>query len=292
MYYDEFSDIPEILPVKSDFVFKLVFGDERNKDILAAFLNAVTKIPLEDLKNLELVNNELNREYAEDKRGILDVHVKLRDGKQIDIEVQVAPLLIMPERSLFYLAKMYTGQLPKGGSYVSLQKCIAINIVDYVCIGANQIHTVFHFREDTQKDCVLTDKMEVHFLELPYLKDTELVNQEEDAIINWMQFINAKSREVLKVLARKGTEFSKAADILEAISRDEKNRALYEAKQKQIRDEQARMIEAKQSGIQEGRKKEAYAITRKLLKLNMGIEQISNITGLSPKEIQNLPINE
>lgn len=214
----------------------------------------------------------------------------------------------MPERSLFYLAKMYTGQLPKGGSYVSLQKCIAINIVDYVCIGANQIHTVFHFREDTQKDCVLTDKMEVHFLELPYLKDNELVNQEEDAIINWMQFINAKSREVLKVLARKGTEFSKAADILEAISRDEKNRALYEAQQKQIRDEQARMIEAKQSGIQEGlqkgrqegrqeglqegRKKEAYAITRKLLKLNMEIEQISNITGLSPKEIQNLPINE
>jgi hypothetical protein len=30
-----------LLPVTSDFIFKLIFGDQRNVDILAAFLKSV-----------------------------------------------------------------------------------------------------------------------------------------------------------------------------------------------------------------------------------------------------------
>lgn len=36
---------PEILLPKSDFIFKLIFGDERNADILQSFLKAALDIP-------------------------------------------------------------------------------------------------------------------------------------------------------------------------------------------------------------------------------------------------------
>ena len=39
------ADGREILPVKNDFLFKLIFGDERNKHILKAFLRAALDLP-------------------------------------------------------------------------------------------------------------------------------------------------------------------------------------------------------------------------------------------------------
>ncbi|MFZ3129722.1 MAG: PD-(D/E)XK nuclease family transposase [Desulfosporosinus sp.] len=76
-----------LMSPKVDFVFKLIFGDEKNKDLLVAFLSAVLGVPAEDFEGIEIINNELLREFAEDRKGILDVRVKTKQGKQIDIEI-------------------------------------------------------------------------------------------------------------------------------------------------------------------------------------------------------------
>ena len=47
-----------ILKPKNDYVFKKIFGDERNKDILIAFLKAVLKIDIEDV---QILNSELSK---------------------------------------------------------------------------------------------------------------------------------------------------------------------------------------------------------------------------------------
>ena len=39
------DNIKTLLPIKSDFVFKIIFGDQRNVDILADFLKFVIDIP-------------------------------------------------------------------------------------------------------------------------------------------------------------------------------------------------------------------------------------------------------
>ncbi len=59
-----------LMSPKNDFVFKMLFGDERNTDILISFLNSVLKDRIEDVI---LLNTELKKEYIEDKHGILDV---------------------------------------------------------------------------------------------------------------------------------------------------------------------------------------------------------------------------
>ena len=113
-----------IMSPKVDFAFKMLFGDEKNKDILAAFLSSVLKVPRETFEELELINTELLKEFKEDKKGILDVRVKTNKGEEIDIEIQVVPTSFMPQRTLFYWSKMYTGQIKSGDTYDKLQKCI------------------------------------------------------------------------------------------------------------------------------------------------------------------------
>ena len=47
---------------KDDFVFKLIFGDEKNKDLIA-LLSAILGVPKEDFEGLEIINSELLREF-------------------------------------------------------------------------------------------------------------------------------------------------------------------------------------------------------------------------------------
>ncbi|OOM06333.1 PD-(D/E)XK nuclease family transposase [Clostridium saccharobutylicum] len=61
-----------IMSPKNDFVFKLLFGDEKNKDLLIELLNSILNTPHDELEDLELINTELLREFAEDRKGILE----------------------------------------------------------------------------------------------------------------------------------------------------------------------------------------------------------------------------
>ena len=65
--------VPLLLPVISDFIFKLIFGDQRNVDILAEFLKSVLNIPDSEYSHLIIVDPHVKKESKDDKYGILDV---------------------------------------------------------------------------------------------------------------------------------------------------------------------------------------------------------------------------
>ncbi len=46
--------------------------------------------------------------HDDDKLGILDVRILLKDNTQIDTEIQLSELKIWADRALFYISKMYT----------------------------------------------------------------------------------------------------------------------------------------------------------------------------------------
>ena len=122
---------------------------KKHKEITIGFLSAVLQVPKGDLADIEIINTELLREFKEDKKGILDVRVKTRDGRQINIEIQILPTEFMPERTLFYWAKMYVSQIKAGDIYDQLKKCITINIVDFRCTPLKQVHSCYHLTEDS-----------------------------------------------------------------------------------------------------------------------------------------------
>ena len=63
----------KIVKLKLDVIFKRVFGDENDTDIIAAFVSALLDIPQESIKNIYIRNTELTPEYFKLKFGRLDL---------------------------------------------------------------------------------------------------------------------------------------------------------------------------------------------------------------------------
>jgi predicted transposase/invertase (TIGR01784 family) len=57
----------QILSPRSDFIFKLIFGNQANADILAAFLRTVLKLPENEYETLTIVDPHLQRKTADGK---------------------------------------------------------------------------------------------------------------------------------------------------------------------------------------------------------------------------------
>ena len=102
-----------------DFCFKeLMQNDNIRKNIIAALLN----VPSSEVENTELMPTILRKESKDDKYGILDVRVRLKDGEQIDFEMQVEAFDCWANRSVYYLSKMYAGEIKEGEGYDCLKK--------------------------------------------------------------------------------------------------------------------------------------------------------------------------
>ena len=100
----------------------------------------------------------------------------------------------------------------------------------------------------------------------------------------WMKFIKTDDRKELEMLAKRNPRIKKAVGVLKELSADERTRMLYEEREKARRDIASRMGGAEEKG----RTEKAGEIALKLLKMEMPIEQIIEVTGLTREEIQAL----
>ena len=93
----------------NDFIFKKIFGEKGNEDILISFINAVLKRNnKEPIIEIEIIDNkQLTKEVINDKTSIIDVRARTAKGENVDIEVQLNDQGNMDKRTLFYWGKMY-----------------------------------------------------------------------------------------------------------------------------------------------------------------------------------------
>jgi predicted transposase/invertase (TIGR01784 family) len=92
----------EILNPVSDFVFKLIWGDQRNIDLLAGFLRTVAGLPEEEIAQMTVADPHLKRFWNRDKLGVVDVRVTTKTGRVISVEIQVQRDSKMRKRIVFY----------------------------------------------------------------------------------------------------------------------------------------------------------------------------------------------
>ena len=135
--------------------------------------------------------------------------------------------------------------------------------------------------------------MEMQILELKKLPE-ELQN--DDEVIRWMRFLAGKNRKELEDMAGTSEYIEEAYRELERMSADERARLEYEARQKAIRDHDAIMSSAwetgMEKGLQEGRqqgiRQERQDIVFRMLEKGMDPEMIADLTGMNIEEIQKL----
>lgn len=267
----------------NDFIFKKLFGEKGNEDILEAFINAVlsrtNKGPITELEIVE--NKELTKELIGDKTGIIDVRAKTLKGEHIDIEVQLTNQGNMDKRTLFYWGKLYLENIKKGEDYKKLEKVITINILDFEFLDTINYQSSFHLWEDIDKDYMLTDLIEIHFIELPKFIKKETKNYKEKPIERWLAFLEEDTPEtMLKELMIMEPAIKKAEDKLEFLSSDKETMDVYWERERSLH-ERANMIN---SAEERGFNKAMLEVAKSLLDV-LDNETISNKTGLSIEEI-------
>ena len=89
------------LDPKLDVVFKLLFAHPASKSPLISLLTAVLQ-PAAEIVDVEVLNPDMPRQDAADKGIVLDLRVRLADGRLIDVEMQSQWRSGSRKRFLFY----------------------------------------------------------------------------------------------------------------------------------------------------------------------------------------------
>ncbi len=296
-YIYEPKKLKLLLP-KVDIIFKLLFGDMRNLEILVDFLKSILTISEDDYNSdcIRIVDPYLKRESLKDKLGIVDIKLTTKSDKIIHIEIQVLEQAEMPERITYYNSKMLATQLKSGDGYDKLQKTISIVIADFDIIkDSPSYHHVFQLYDKDAK-VKFTDLVEINTLELRKIPDISDNTKKYD----WLQFLNAEKEEEFQMIAQKNPIIQKAFVELKRLSQDEEALMLFEAREKAIKDENARTRAAMLKGQKEGEKKgvkkgvqkgartEKLKIAKEMLKDDIELERISFYTKLSISELEEL----
>ena len=248
---DDFIMLPT-----SDFCFKELM---QNSKVRKGIISVLLGINPEEIAETKLLPTSTTEEYPDGKLGILDVLIKLENGTQVGMEMQVAKYDYWTNRILFYLCRMFTGQIGKGDTYDKLKKCIHVSFLDFI-----------HFENDydfyrkitlrDEKNSEYTDLLELHILELKKLPPEE---QNENGLLKWTRFLNGKCREDFEKMAEKDEYIDEAYELLKKMRADDRKRLEYEAREKAVRDYNTQM----KSSLERGEER-LNSLNRQLLKMN------------------------
>lgn len=274
----------EILTLKTDFIFKMIFSREQNKSILKDFLESILKI---ELKEIEVKRDAtLEKISKEDKAGILDLKATLNNDKIVEIEMQIENEYNIEKRSLFYASKIIAEQLSIGDNYQDIKEVIMINILNYEFINLPEYHTETITVAKKHREYELIKEVKYHFIELPKFRRQN--PNLENKLDQWLTLIDGKNKKGVEIAMKKNREIKKAFDDLEYLTGDEEIKRLAELKLKGELDRNSMLRYEREQGIIETKK----IIVKNMLKENVEIKVIEKVTGLTKDEIEKIKLEK
>jgi predicted transposase/invertase (TIGR01784 family) len=287
--------IKERLNPLNDFAFQKAMGEKGDEVQLTAFLNAVLKRTRRNhIEWVEILEDkDMPASLVGGKAGKLDVLAKLEDGTKVNVEVQLTNQYNMERRSLDYWAWHYARGIGSGQNYSLLPAVIGINILDFGYITLEEFHTSFHLYEDRHKEYMLTDALELHFLDMVKFRKEPEKDIKKDALQRWLVYFDKYSpeeliEEVLK-MDRAIQEMQKKIDWIQGDPGLLRSYLRYE---KAASDEITRIYgarkEGREEGRQEGRQEGKVEVAAKMKKRGVPPDQIAEDTGFSLDEIEKL----
>ena len=271
---------PAILDIKEDFIFKQVFGTEKNKNVLMSFLNAVLR-GNPKIVDLELLNTDAPK-LVKDGKGIrLDVKAKVSDDTFCDIEIQCRNSNDLPERAIQYLARMLNENAKKKGKEEEtsdIQDYHYPKVIGIWILGQNatnrksaisEASMVFH-KNDRDDYQIMSDKARVLFIELNKFKPNTI--DKKNMLDLWLSFLKDPEDQELRHIDK---TVDQAIETLRFISADKKMREIYIAREETKRDHDSEVINTARLAREEGRE-EGIAEERKKNVLNMKSKGLDN----------------
>ena len=237
-----------------DFAFKKIFGSPEYSTALIGLLNAVLDFP-EPIVEVEILNPFNYQEFADKKQVVLDLKARDSSGRWLNVEMQVSAYGGLLERLIFYACSMFVDQLEAGNNYAQLQPAITICLLRVpVFADTRQAHHRFQMI-DRESDRELEKGIEVHTVELTkYNLDASTISN-GSAIEQWAFFFlhshEYESSKLQAMLPALGD--TDAIDVAQLIFEKTEDKAMYDQREKELRDHEWVITGAREEGKEEGR---------------------------------------
>lgn len=283
--------------ISFDWAMKKLLRSKANFGILEGFLSELLK---DNIKILEILESESNKEDNKDKFNRVDLKVKNDKGEIIIIEVQYEREFDYLQRMVFGTSKVITEHLRESDPYSKITKVISINILyfdlghglDYVYHGTTTfkgLHNqdLLQLSEEQQE---LYRKKALHeiFPEYYLIKVNNFDDIAKDTLDEWIYFLkNEEIREDFNALG-----IRKAKQELDILKLSEEERRAYERYRNDLH-YQASMVESSYTiGLRKGRKERDMEIAASLLAGGiLDNNTIAKTTNLTVEEIEKLKKN-
>ncbi|MDA0079728.1 Rpn family recombination-promoting nuclease/putative transposase [Brachyspira hyodysenteriae] len=282
--------------VLNDYFVRYLLSSPDSNPILLDFINSIMlDSNMKTFRSVEILTPFNYKENYEDKETIADVKCITQNGAVVIIEIQLQGNSRFPERILYYWASNYSKLLKHGEKYDALTPVISINLLNFNLDDNDSVHSCYMIYDSINKR-LLTDHLQIHILELKKFKYNSL----EPDLNCWLKFFTMKEKDNKEVIM---SELVKEKPIMEEVHKrynnfikdrlmmneyDKREAYLYG---NQIMLEEERRLgveEGIKQGIEQGEKNKAISMAKNMKAMDMDINLISELTGLSIEEIKNL----
>ena len=307
--------------IRFDWAVKRLLRNKANFGVLEGFLTVLLGEPIRIVEILESEGNQLNET---DKFNRVDIKARNSKDEIIIVEVQNTREIYYLERILFGVAKAITEHIELGQLYSEVKKVYSISILyfdigrgtDYLYHGQNSfvgVHTGDFLEVSTkEKDAIVRKLPAEIFPEYFLIRVNEFNKVAVTPLEEWIEYLKTgvihpdtkapgleeARRKLVYYNMNKAEQLAYDEhinaimiqnDVLSTAAMEGRQEGLAEGRQEGLAEgRQESLAEGRQEGLAEGRMEEKQANARRMKALNLPVETICQVTGLSAGEIESL----
>ena len=274
----------------TDFGFKLLFGTAMNKELLISFLNSLLH-GREVIKDVTFLNAEHLGTQEYDRKAVFDVYCENEQGEKFLVEMQKGEQQFFKDRSVFYSTFPIREQAKRGNWDYELKAVYTVGILNFVFDDKDDEY--FHHEVklmDIYTKEVFYDKLTFVYLEMPKF------NKREDELVTmfdkWLFVLRNLASLLERPAALQERVFTRLFEAAEIAKFSKRELCEYEDSLKNFRDMYSVITTAEMKGEARGRAEgelaERQKTAQRMKQKGYPLTDISEITGLSLKEIEGL----
>ena len=283
------------IPIVSDSMFKTMINNESRMEYICYLIASIFNEDYNEvLKNTKFIKNNIDKYKNEESNKTVDLLCKIK-GKILNVEVNNNTSKSSLERNLGYMFSLYSANMKTGEKY-NFNKVIQININNFRFRGRKDvleecyITNINHIPKDINDFQIYSNKIRIINIYLPNIrkKDYNKLKLYEKLLL----IFNENDNQLLKDLSKGDEIMEKYVKESKEASEQDEVIGMYD---KELHDERLRLAENDEyrekgieEGIQQGKQEKAKETALKMLQKGYDISDISECTGLSLKELNQL----
>ena len=269
----------KIVPMNNDKMFFHIM--HTNKEYLVNLVHYITKISIDELKDLEYIDTTLGENNKDKKNESSDIVVKA-GNYIINLEMNKYYYKELIVKNFSYLCLLNNNVNIEGEEYSLDKKFIQINF-DCFNYHGKELKNKYILEEGIYKEKYPLQRMEIYHIILDYLQNKKYTESENNKLLDYLKIMVLKEKTKIieigkedKILKGVGEEMIRYSKKLPLGYRDVEL------------EERILMNTYKKEGIREGEEKGKKNIASNMLKRGYSVEDICAITNLSVENVKKL----